>query len=176
MVGSFGIPEPGYLTDAIVRYDFENGDQLVALGTYATYPNTKICYNLISKDKTRILFTSDTITVPYKGFYKYTLPEPFHASDSLHIAVTYLNKEANDGHIIPIEMNHDNYTTITLGKEPQWVAEMQYESVELGLSETEEELPKEKRKMSKAEFKRAIGRLLKNKRIEIEETGIKLLD
>lgn len=30
--------------------------------------------------------------------------------------------------------------------------------------------------MSKAEFKRAIGRLLKNKRIEIEETGIKLLD
>lgn len=122
MVGSFGIDEPGYLTDAIVRYDFENGDQLVALGTYATYPNTKICYNLISKDLTRILFTSDTITVPYKGFYKYTLPEPFHASDSLHIAVTYLNKDAEDGHIIPIEMDHVNYTTITLGKEPQWIA------------------------------------------------------
>lgn len=42
---------------------------------------------------------------------------------------------------------------LTKVKEPQWAAEMELESIKLGLSEVKEEKPKEKRKMSKAEFK-----------------------
>lgn len=119
MVGTFGLDISGILTDAIVQFDFEGNEQLVAIGTYVTEPGTKLSFTVITNDWQQP-YISDSVTIAYKGFYKHVLPTPLPIAGKNYVAVTAIHP--TEGYVIPIECTIPDYTQITPKENKQWVA------------------------------------------------------
>lgn len=108
----------GVVSDGIIEYDFEAGEQLVAIGTSLPAANTRINFTVLDLEAQAILYTSSPVTIPYKGFYKHNLETPLAVSGKICIAVTYYSE--TDTYIIPIESNN-SLVSITPHPGNQWV-------------------------------------------------------
>lgn len=117
-IGGYG-HDKGAVSDAIVEYNFTEGEVLVAIGAGIVAPNTRVNFTVLDLDAQAFLYTSNAINVPYPGFYKHELPTPLPVSGNICVAVTYYSE--TEKYIIPIESSIDNYSEITPHDGNQWV-------------------------------------------------------
>ncbi len=114
MTGSWGIDVPDILSDGIVAYNFEQPENMVALGTYIASPNIIIRFTVFTD--TEILYQSEAIEIPYRGFYKHTLESPLQVAGKVYVGVTYYGGT----HSIAAEYDIDNFCIISPVEGKQW--------------------------------------------------------
>lgn len=117
-VAAYGL-EVKTVSDGIVQYHFEDGEQLAAIGTAIAVPNLRVSFSVIDLNAMAFLYASEAVTIPYAGFYKHELPQPVNVKGDICIAVTYYSD--SEKHIIPIEANVENHYNITLHPNNQWI-------------------------------------------------------
>lgn len=118
MIASYG-EGAGVISDGIVEYDFTEGEQLVAIGTGISKPNTRVSFAVMDLNSMQFLYTSDATTVALPGFYKHTLPTPLAVSGNIHIAVTYYSDTYDS--VIPLEGSRPGHTSIVPQSGKQWI-------------------------------------------------------
>lgn len=118
MIASYG-EGAGVISDGIVEYDFTEGEQLVAIGTGISKPNTRVSFAVMDLNSMQFLYTSDATTVALPGFYKHTLPTPLAVSGNIHIAVTYYSDTYDS--VIPLEGSRPGHTSIIPKAGKQWI-------------------------------------------------------
>lgn len=115
MTGSWGLDIPDILSDGIVKFQFDQPENLVAMGTYVTAPNILIRFTVFTK--TEVLYQSEVFEVPYRGFYKHTMETPLSVAGPVYVSVTYYGGT----HSIPAEYTCENFCIISPIKGKQWV-------------------------------------------------------